>query len=98
MKEKEKKVFFDELAAEAGYVDPETTKSVYIGMVRLLLKKLRYNGEYDLPDFGKYSIVNYSERNIKNVNTGQVEQIAPVRILRFSPDYKLKAYVKKMRN
>ena len=98
MLDKEKKAFFDELAMEASYTDPETAKAIYIAMVRLLLKKLRTTGEYHLPDFGKFTIIKYKGKKMNNLHGEGFVQIEDTRTLKFRQDRKLQAYIKNMRN
>ncbi len=98
MKDKQKNAFFNELAMEADYTDPEYAKAIYIAMVRLLLKQLRAKGKFHLPDFGEFSIIDYKGKRMINPHTKEYVQVPDSKALRFVGDYKLKQYIKKMRN
>ena len=81
------------ISIESG-IDPATVRTVFVGMVRYILKTLRYKGICPLPDFGIFRITEYKRRRAQNVNTGVVEMMGERKVIKFEPDYKLKHYIK----
>lgn len=49
--------FYRLLSEQCDYIDPESAKSFYIGLVRLLTKELRENGVVRMPYIGDIALV-----------------------------------------
>ena len=87
--------FFNSVSAKCNYINPELVKEFYVAFVRTILEELRGGGEITLPDWGKIKIVEHKGRMSSNIATGEVEYLKPTKTIKFYPDYKLKAYIKK---
>lgn len=89
------KVFFENLAIEAGTNDVEIVKKIYYGLIRKTIRDLGNGKNLVYPDFGEFYVKEQKARRIGNVNTGNISIIDPIAIPKFKPDYKLKEYVKR---
>lgn len=54
--------FYNLLSAENNYVDIETIKDFYMGLVRLLTSELRKNGVVRLPHLGDMALVKSKDK------------------------------------
>jgi nucleoid DNA-binding protein len=82
-----------EIAIEGG-LDPATVRSVYVALIRYVLKTMKTKGLCPLPDFGVFRIKKYAERIIIGVRSREAEKIPSTKVIKFDPDYKLKRYIK----
>lgn len=89
--------FFKLLASNAG-VDLITARNTYYGMLRTITRELKGRRILNLPDWGKFFILMYKEREIVDYKTKQKKKIPTTPVLKFVPDYKLKQYFKELRD
>jgi nucleoid DNA-binding protein len=54
--------FFRMLSEQNNYVDKETVRDFYMGLVRLITKELRDNGVARLPHLGDFALVRAKDR------------------------------------
>ena len=92
MKRDLKKEFFDEYAKELNYVDPKSLPPMYYALIRLVLRKLKEEGNIKLPDFGKFYLKDIKARNINDINDGGTMLIGSRRSVKFTPSTMLKGY------
>jgi nucleoid DNA-binding protein len=88
--------FFEKLSAESGYMDIESVKRVYYGMIRLASRELRLKNYFRLPDWGDFSVILHAGRTALNVNSLKVSVLPPTKVVKYEPDYKLKNYFKNL--
>lgn len=84
--------FFKLVAVNSGVVDLETVQRIYYGLVKTISKELKSAGIVNLPAWGKFSLKTYKARTTTDVNTGQKIMLPPQTMVKFSPDYKVRAY------
>lgn len=71
-------------------------KDFYYAIVRTITKGLREGGAVELPDLGKFRVVEHAARNFKPVNSEEIKTLPPTKTIKFSADYKLKKYFKEL--
>lgn len=76
-------VFYRELSERCGYVDPETAKRFYIGLVKLITYNLREKGVVRLPHLGDFAIVPQKKRSVLIGKTRKT--IEGLKVLKFYP-------------
>lgn len=84
------KEFFDALSAASGYMEPETVRKVYNGMLVVLYKELRERGAVRLPALADFHLLYSKPKRIRNhhMDTSVVKpaahqvRIAPVQAVR----------------
>jgi nucleoid DNA-binding protein len=86
--------FFDEVSQLCNYCDKELVKSVYYAMIKVISRGLRGKGTVKMPDWGEFYLHNYAPRQISEVNTGKIRSLGIKKVVKFNPDYKVKAYFK----
>jgi len=96
MRSGEKEEFFKLLANEAGWLDKDTAKKVYYAILRILGRQLKNTHKSELPDLGEFYLNLYGTHYFKDLHTGEKQLAPPVLTMRFTPDYKLKEYFKKI--
>ena len=82
------------ISERCNYIDPELAEAFYTGFLKVIVEGLRTDGEITLPGWGKFRIVEHKGRRLKNVNTGLMDQIPPVKTVKFEPCTRLKNYAK----
>ena len=93
---KKERIDFYHLVSVKSGLDVEVVKRVYFAIIKVITEGLRDWGEILLPELGRFSIIIYSGRKIRDVNTREVKQTLPVRVLKFAPWYTIKDYVKSL--
>ena len=88
--------FFDELVAASGYMDKDSVKRVYYGLVKLLSRELRVNSHVKMPDWGIFSLVLQAQRKVMNIHTKQAHILDNKKLVKYEADYKLKDYFKNL--
>ena len=86
--------FYEKLSKHNNYMDPASLQKVYYSLLKLILDEVRRGKEIELPDFGKFKILEQKERKIRNVNTGNIDIVKPTQIIKFYPSKKLKEHIK----
>jgi nucleoid DNA-binding protein len=94
MKREEADEFFALAAVRAGNMNAQTCRDAYFGVLRLLLEKCKYGAGLELPDLGHFVVKRRKARRMVNVNTGLPVMIEGVNELKFTPDYRLKKYIR----
>lgn len=92
---KERDNFYYLVSVKSG-LDQETVKRVYFAMIKVIMDELKNWGEILLPELGRFSIIIYSGRKIRDVNTRELKQTTPIRVLKFAPWYIIKEYIKNL--
>lgn len=87
--------FFDLLAVEARTTDVSSSRAIYYGLCRKILRELVTFGQIELPDFGTFKVRKHGARRIKNVNTGNYEITRNSTTVKFIPDRRMRLYVDK---
>ena len=82
------------LAMEANHTDKALAKDNYYALIRVIVKELVRNKKIILPDFGTFSAKMRKPSKGRNIRTGELDIVAPVRTVRFKPCDKLKFYFK----
>jgi nucleoid DNA-binding protein len=83
--------FLKLVSANSG-IDLETSKRVYYGMLRTITRELKKNRIITLPDLGDFYIKMFKEKAIIDYQTKQRKMIPTTPVVKFKPDYKVKAY------
>jgi nucleoid DNA-binding protein len=91
---KKERINFYHLVSVKSGLEVEVVKRVYFAMIKVIVEELKNWGEILLPELGRFSIIIYSGRKIRDVNTREVKQTLPVRVLKFAPWYTIKDYIK----
>jgi len=86
---------FSKIAMNSGISDLRTIKDIYYGMLKTITKELRGNHRVKLPDLGEFTLKIHKSRRFMNVNGG-LDILPPIPTMKFSPDYKVKAYFKSL--
>lgn len=94
MKPKDKDKFFLDVSQEANYMDPKIVRSVYVGMVRYLIRQTRLKGKVELPDFGTFSLRKISQQKRLDVNTREVKVQPPTVTMGFRASRSLNEFIK----
>jgi nucleoid DNA-binding protein len=87
------KKFFDNISGRCGYVDPESVKAMYYGMVKEILDELVDKGSISLPHWGTFKVTQKKERNIRDVNSGNIIKIPKKKSVVFLASKRLKYYI-----
>ena len=98
MNESDKNKFFNDLAIEINFSDLADVKKVYYGLVRTLTKGLRKEEKIELPDMGKFSIHKRKARETVVVGSLERRKLPAIKTLKFVVDYKLKDYIKNLKD
>ena len=88
--------FFNKVSYLANHCDINITKNVYYAVVRAISQELRKSGIVNMPDWGKFYIHNSVPRQMKQIRTGAIINLGEKKIVKFEPDYKVKAYFKEL--
>lgn len=92
----DEKAFYTLLAQKCGYIDEETAKRFYLGLVKAVTQQLRDNGVSRLPHMGDLALVWQKERSAmvgKDANGVPVRSIVPAkRTLKFIPQEVWRSY------
>jgi nucleoid DNA-binding protein len=83
---------FDEISSYCNYIDRETIKSVYYGLVRAISRRLRVDGRSEMPDWGKFYLHRHKPRVALNINSRNFESLGAKTTVKFDPDHKVKQY------
>ena len=86
--------FFNKVAGESNYMDPETVKEIYYAILRTIRDELRDSGEIRLVDFGTFRLHDSKERNMHNVGNGKQFTVPARKIVKFRPSTRLKCYIR----
>ena len=86
----EKNKIFSEVAIESG-MNPASVRKLYYSMIRVMAKNLKKSGEFTLPDWGTFKIIDNLNHQVPGPN-GMVT--CHSRKVAFKIDYKLRNYVK----
>jgi len=84
----------DEVLVEAAIksaIDTDIMKRAYYGLVKAIVKGLRENGTVNLPDWGKFTIVEYQKQY-----PWAKGKVIPTKVVKFSATKSLKFYIKNM--
>jgi len=90
---KERDNFYHLISAKSG-LEVEVVKKVYFAMVKVIIDELRNWGVVLLPELGRFTVIIYSNRKIRDVNTRELKQVGATKVLKFSPWYTIKDYIK----
>ena len=94
MNQQDKNKFFNELAVAMGVDHLSTAKQYYYGMIKMVSRTIREEGELQLPDFGTFLMRDYKAKRIGDVRSDGFLTMPAQKVLKFKPDYKLNYYVK----
>lgn len=86
---------FYKIAINSGISDLRTVKDIYYGLLKTITRELRINQKVKLPDLGEFNLKIHKSRRFVSVN-GEPGILPPVPTMKFSPDYKVKAYFKSL--
>ena len=90
---------FNKISAESGYIDPETIKKIYFGLLRVILSELRNSGRIKLTDWGEFRITTYKERKVGDLNNpGNCLKLFPTNVIKFTACNRLREYIKNIKN
>lgn len=78
----DEKKFFKELQSYCNFVDEETVRRFYTGVVKTVTKQLRDDGVCRLPHLGDFALV---PQKSKSMLTGKIRQVRPALVLKFYP-------------
>lgn len=81
--------FYKKLAANCNYVDEQTVRNFYLGLVKTITKELRDHDVVRLPHLGDFALVSQKPRSLL---TGMGRRIMTMRILKFYPLEKWRMY------
>ena len=83
---------FDEISSYCNYIDRDTVKSVYYGLIRAISKRLRENGKVVMPDWGEFYLHRHKARIALDVYSRNLRNLEAKTTVKFTPDYKVKQY------
>ena len=84
--------FFRLVALNSGISDLRTVKDIYYGMIKTISREIKGKGVVNIPDWGKFYLTVYKERNFLDVSTGKMAKLPPRPSVKFTPDIKVKKY------
>lgn len=88
------KIFFENLALEAGTSDIELVKKIYYGLIRRTIRELGNGRKLVYPNFGEFYVKRQKAKRMLHVVTRQMINIDAVGTARFKPSTRLKEYIK----
>ena len=91
-----RETFFKELAINSSISDLELVKKVYSGLLKTIGRNLKKNGEYEIPNFGKFYLHVFSSKRLMSVYTREMIVSPKIKILEFTPSKALKRFVKNL--
>lgn len=86
--------FFEEISKLANYCDLELVKEVYYAMIKVVSRGLRGSGKAKLPDWGEFYLLNYAPRQTMDYRSRQIVSLGMKKVVKFSPNDKVKEYFK----
>lgn len=89
--------FFQQLALNSGR-DMSSCKDIYYGLIKTIARELKNRRTVKLPDWGDFKLSIYKEREIIDINDKTKKYIPPKPVVKFVPDYKVKAYFRSLDN
>lgn len=92
--ESEKKRFFDGVCSKSGWMDDDTIKMVYYGLVKHVLDELSTRGYVKLPDFGMFKVRIWKGRTYRGMQGGD-RHVGDKTSVNFIASDALSQYVKK---
>ena len=93
MDQKERAVFFNELAIALNKSELKETKLLYFAFARFIVSSVKRKGFINLPDLGMIRIKEMKSR-LGFIPTTKIRKFhQSCNTIRFSPDYKFKKYV-----
>lgn len=88
--------FFQLLSEQYNYIDKNTAKMFYMGLVKVVVRELRTNGVCRLPHLGDMALV---KQKPKSVLAGNVRKVMDgFYALKFYPKEALRIYFSKLNN
>lgn len=84
--------FFKKVAVNAGIMDLQVVRDVFYATVKTISQELKICHTIKLPDFGEFYLHLHKARKFLDMNTKILRQMPPTLTVKFSPDYKIKAY------
>lgn len=94
--------FYEQLAQQCGYIDKETAKRFYLGLVKTVTAQLRANGVSRLPHMGDFALTWRAQTSAlvgKTPDGVQKREIIPARQkLRFIPKEAWHQYFVRLHN
>ena len=88
----QKDEFFRLIAINSGVGDLDTVRDVFYGMVKTISKELRSKNRVKLPDWGEFYIKVQKPKKTWDVERKIMKTISERPMVKFNPDYKVKAY------
>lgn len=83
---------FDEISSYCNYIDRETVKNVYYGLIRAISKRLREKGSVVMPDWGEFYLHRHKPRIALDINSRSFRNLEAKTTVKFTPDHKVKQY------
>ena len=87
-----KEEFFEGISEKCGYIDVDTVEKVYYALIRELSKQLRERNSVEMPDWGEFYLHRHLPRIAYDVNKRTVKNLEAKTTVKFSPNFKMKAY------
>lgn len=82
--------FYGLLSQKCNYMDEESVKTVYLGLVKLISEQLRENDVIRLPHLGDFALVPQAPRS-QLIGRGR-QFMAGMKVLKFYPKYAWRQY------
>jgi len=84
--------FFNKITVHSGISDVNLVRDVYYGLIKTISRELKEAGTIKLPDWGDFTLKVHKSRKMIDVNE-KIPIVIPAKtVVKFNPDYKVKAY------
>jgi len=86
--------FFKKLSAENRYMNIESIREFYYGILQVIIKEVSENGSCSCPDLGLFKVVKHKATRHRDVNTHELVYKEAIKLVKFKPCNKLKNFIK----
>jgi len=95
---KEKDIFFSNLAAGFGSFDTSYARKFYYNLARYIVKELKEKGKIELPDLGVFKLSVKKGVSTTNMWTGERVYVENIPVVKFNQGWRMKAFFKGMKS
>jgi nucleoid DNA-binding protein len=84
------------MSEKLNYLSDKVILEYYYEFIRVIIEDLRRKGEFELPDFGKFKVLESKPRRSRVLHRPEIVIIPSMKIVKFYSYQKLKTYFKNL--
>ena len=84
------------LSKRLNYLKESVVLEFYYALMDIVIEDLKTKGEFEFPDFGKFTIKEHKGRRMMDVRSREMKNLPPIKTVKFSAHRKLKDFFKNL--